>query len=665
MSMRTREELQADASRAFAQRDLGAMRRLAAEAADHNDALLNGLHHHLLAKLASVENRTDDAVGEYRRAAESFEGAGDRASAARMLGGIAMISYSAGRFEEARENYVRTLEIFSETDNDLGRFSSHQNIGIIDWHFGRFNDALHHASMALKIAQDRNALEDVSGAMSTIALVYESMGRYDDAISYFKNSLDVGAKSGDAVGQARVKTSLSAVLIRMGDYEEAVRYATEAYHEHERLNDRNAIATTLLNIGIVHQHTGGFAEALTFYQRALDHYESLQATHGISSALVNIASVHAELGERVEAVRQYERALELQLQLADAAGIERTRVDLCRLYFETNNIPRALELLEVVERSAVHDPERIAWLEILRSRRSMLNNDAHEAEGFITGALQRAVHSNIKVVQQEAHDLLRDCAEQRNDLVAYVHHTKEYERVHTELHALDSTRRILMMESQRRLDQEKAVLDRHRTLLHSALPPHIAELILNDRSTTTSHEQAAILFADIAGFTTRSANLPPERIVRMLDEIFRAFDQLCEQYEVMKIKTIGDAFMCMKSDQEAHVNARGLADVAIAIRDHPRTWPDGSPLIFRIGLHIGPVTAGVIGTQRLQYDIWGDTVNVASRMESTGEPGRIHISEEFAKAVKPYRTTHRGMIDVKGKGSMTTFWLDAKGHASQ
>ncbi|MBK7187008.1 MAG: hypothetical protein IPH85_14025 [Ignavibacteria bacterium] len=103
MSMRTREEIQADASRAFAQRDLGAMRRLAAEATDHNDLQLNGLHHHLLANLASVENRTDDAVGEYRRAAESFEGAGDRASAARMLGGIARISYSAGRFEEARE----------------------------------------------------------------------------------------------------------------------------------------------------------------------------------------------------------------------------------------------------------------------------------------------------------------------------------------------------------------------------------------------------------------------------------------------------------------------------------------------------------------------------------------------------------------------------------
>ena len=203
MSTRTRDAIQADASRAFAQRDLGAMRRLAAEAADHHDELLNGLHHHLLAKLASVEERADDAVREYRLAYECIEGAGDRASVARMLGGIALISYSAGQFEEARVLYLEVLEIFEETSNNYGRMSCHQNIGVIDWRFGRFNDALHHASMALKIAQDNDSREDVSGALSTMALVYESMGRYDDAIATFKNALDVGANADDATGPAR------------------------------------------------------------------------------------------------------------------------------------------------------------------------------------------------------------------------------------------------------------------------------------------------------------------------------------------------------------------------------------------------------------------------------------------------------------------------------
>jgi class 3 adenylate cyclase len=198
------------------------------------------------------------------------------------------------------------------------------------------------------------------------------------------------------------------------------------------------------------------------------------------------------------------------------------------------------------------------------------------------------------------------------------------------------------------------------------------------------------MFADIVAFTTHASHIPPSDVVTFLDAVFATFDAICEQHAVTKIKTIGDAYMCFKGDGTEPENTRALASVALGILHAGLTWPDGTPLQVRIGLHSGPVTAGVIGSKRLQYDVWGDTVNVANRMESTGEPGRIHVSEQFAlflglvphhvrndshtptaikeRSVIPnevrneeHGTWHlalRGETELKGKGLMTTYWLE-------
>jgi class 3 adenylate cyclase len=199
-------------------------------------------------------------------------------------------------------------------------------------------------------------------------------------------------------------------------------------------------------------------------------------------------------------------------------------------------------------------------------------------------------------------------------------------------------------------------------LLNAVLPKRIAdELRQRERMIADRHPEVTVLFADIAGFTPWSAQQPPETVVALLEKVFSRFDRLVAAGGAEKIKTIGDAYMVISGAPDprrdhAHVIAR-LALQLLAEVDAVRL-ETGIPLHLRVGIHSGEVIAGVIGALRFSYDVWGDTVNTASRMESHGEPGRIQISDETRVLLgNDFRCEPRGNISVKGKGEMTTWWL--------
>jgi class 3 adenylate cyclase len=224
------------------------------------------------------------------------------------------------------------------------------------------------------------------------------------------------------------------------------------------------------------------------------------------------------------------------------------------------------------------------------------------------------------------------------------------------------------VEESLRVEQKKS-----ERLLLNVLPPEIAERLKSVQSMTKVHlktsgtiiadsfDEVTVLFADIVNFTEYAASISASELVNVLNDIFSEFDHLVEQYELEKIKTIGDSYMVVGGlpiPSESHAEA--IAEMALqmqsSIKKFKRT--DGSDFSLRIGIHTGQAIAGVIGTKKFIYDLWGDTVNVASRMESYGIAGCIQVTEVTYQLLKhKYLLEQRSAINIKGKGEMTTYLL--------
>jgi class 3 adenylate cyclase/putative methionine-R-sulfoxide reductase with GAF domain len=203
---------------------------------------------------------------------------------------------------------------------------------------------------------------------------------------------------------------------------------------------------------------------------------------------------------------------------------------------------------------------------------------------------------------------------------------------------------------------------RSEALLLNVLPAPVAERLKAGESTIAERfDEVSVLFADLAGFTRMAAGLPPERVVDVLRRIFTAFDALTERHGLEKIKTIGDAYMVVAGLPEPMADHRvRAARMALDMLDTIGALGAelGQPLALRVGLHAGPVVAGVIGTRKFAYDLWGDTVNTASRLESQGLPGRIHVTERFKAALAgPFTFEPRGSLELRGVGPMVTWFL--------
>ncbi|MEW6495174.1 MAG: transporter substrate-binding protein, partial [Cyanobacteriota bacterium] len=202
-------------------------------------------------------------------------------------------------------------------------------------------------------------------------------------------------------------------------------------------------------------------------------------------------------------------------------------------------------------------------------------------------------------------------------------------------------------------------------LLLNILPsPIAARLKLAESTIADSFASVTVLFADLVNFTEFSSQIPATQLVELLNKIFSKFDQLAQKHGLEKIKTIGDAYMVVGGLPESRADhAEAIAEMALAMQREITRFVsiDGEPFRLRIGINTGPVVAGVIGTQKFAYDLWGDTVNVASRMESQGVAGRIQVTATTYELLKDkYLFEQRGTTHVKGKGEMITYWLIEK-----
>jgi class 3 adenylate cyclase len=204
-------------------------------------------------------------------------------------------------------------------------------------------------------------------------------------------------------------------------------------------------------------------------------------------------------------------------------------------------------------------------------------------------------------------------------------------------------------------------------LLLNILPEEIAiELKKTGRTIPRSYEVATVMFTDFENFTSKSEKLSPEELVSIIDTCFRKFDEIISRHRIEKIKTIGDAYLCVsglpdKTDHNAENVVKAALEIVEAIKAYRITAGEKSYFDIRIGIHTGPLVAGVVGDKKFAFDIWGDTVNTAARMEQNSEPNKINISQNTYDLVKDkFNCTFRGKKEAKNKGMIEMYFVEGE-----
>ncbi|MEO8588413.1 MAG: adenylate/guanylate cyclase domain-containing protein, partial [Flavobacteriales bacterium] len=452
------------------------------------------------------------------------------------------------------------------------------------------------------------------------------------------------------------------------------------------LGNERAIGISHMSFGTIHAEQGNGARALEEYDRARLIFEKIGAKSALAVLYGSIADVHAERNKYPEALALYERSLRLRQELGER-GVTAQLNNIGMLHLKMGESERAVEYCEqglAIARELEELNGQYAACQCLYT--------AYKAKGRFADALAQLEQLNVitdslkaqetgkKLLQMEfskvlvADSLLQD---QEKRTVAEAHAEEVRQKNRTRNLLLGSSFGILLLAGGvysrlRLVRRSKAALqvekDRSEALLLNILPQELAdELKAKGEAEAVHIDQVTVLFTDFKGFTAMSEVVTPAQLVRDLNECFSAFDHITGKYGIEKIKTIGDAYMAaggLPTPNTTH--ATDVIKAALDMRDFiaegkARKIAAGLPYFeIRIGIHTGPVVAGIVGVKKFQYDIWGDTVNTASRMESSGEVGQVNISESTYALVKSegqLSFTPRGKVQAKGKGEMEMYFV--------
>ncbi len=448
------------------------------------------------------------------------------------------------------------------------------------------------------------------------------------------------------------------------------------------------MSTCLTNIGGVYNDDNQFEEALKYLSRAVVLHEELNNNRGLSYALSTMGSAYMNRSEFGPAIESFSRSLALNEVRGDKQGMLFGLNGLGATSIKQKDYRAALKwcnkALTVAKEVSSIEQEKLACLclydgfkglgdfesalryyEEMTVLKDSIFNEANTKElTRIEVEYEFEKKETIAKAEQEKKDAiaaeqLRRKNQQRNAFIGgFV--------LMLGLAGVSYRSYLTKKKDNAIITQEKA---RSEELLLNILPHEVAEeLKAKGAADAQLLEHVTVLFTDFKGFTQLSESLSPKELVADLNECFTAFDRICEKHGIEKIKTIGDAYMAAgglptPNTTHAHdVLKAALEMVEFVEKGKARKQAAALPFFeIRIGIHTGPVVAGIVGVKKFQYDIWGDTVNTASRMESSGEVGRVNISEATYALVKDeFVCEYRGEVEAKGKGKLGMWFASAR-----
>ncbi len=548
-----------------------------------------------------------------------------------------------GDYARALEHLQRSLAIQEEIGSRSGVATGLVGIANILADQGMHPRALDHYLKALAISEEIGDDHLRSSVLGSIGIVYNDEGDTLLALDYFQKSLTMAESLRDQRAIALNNIFIAGIYRDQGKCARAIEHARKSLAIQETLGDDYGISSALNVLGSIHQKLGELDRAMEYAQRSLAIEKGIGNLNGVANSLRNIGDLHLQMGERALALDQCRQALALAGEIG-AVDLQR---DACEcLYDAYKGMGRSDEALVYHEQ----------WVAL---RDSMFNEE--NTKKLARLEMQYAFDKKDAEARAE---------QSRKEAIA-AQELKRQKLVRNGISVGFAIALIFLGVVWRQRNRIHAEKRRSEALLLNILPEEVAEELKVKGSAQAVHiDQVTVLFTDFKGFTAMSEVLSPQDLVRDLNECFSAFDRITGKYGIEKIKTIGDAYMAaggLPTPNNTH--ALDVIQAAFEMRDliaegRARKAAAGLPYFeIRIGIHTGPVVAGIVGVKKFQYDIWGDTVNTASRMESSGAPGQVNISEATYVLVKdePHLAfTPRGKVQAKGKGEMDMYFVEPR-----
>ena len=553
------------------------------------------------------QNRYVAAIDYYNQSLQEFIKIKDNSGIANLYGNIGTIYYDRGDDTKALENYLQSLK-YAELANDKYRtFIALNNLGAFYYlkapdNVRAFDKALDYYTRAMILCEELGKQEELGAISVNIGSMYFDKKDDAKALLYFQKAIKA---YGESENSLNAYNAMGKLYTREGKFDLAIKDHNKALTIAEKVNNKLSILQTQMGLGNVYEAKKDYHQALQFYTKAEANALDIQANHELKDLYDKMATTYSKISDYSKAYKYQTlyTAIKDTLYNIDTdkkLGLQQFDFDLQKKQTEINLLTKDKDLQAV---------------KIKRQQ-------------FAKNAL-----------------LIGLCLAFIIALLIF----RSY-RIKVKTHKI--------------LDKQKNEIEE---LLLNILPVEVAkELQSTGHATPRHYESVSVMFTDFKGFTIIADKLSPDDLVEELDACFIAFDAIIEKYHLEKIKTIGDSYMCaggIPTPEENHVLKivkAGLEIQNYVIKYNEKRREKGlAPWDVRIGIHVGPVVAGVVGKKKYAYDIWGSTVNIASRMESNGEPGRVNISSATYELIKDfYDCSYRGKIYAKNVGEIDMYFIE-------
>jgi class 3 adenylate cyclase/Tfp pilus assembly protein PilF len=549
---------------------------------------------------------------------------------------IGLAYYMQGDYIQTLTHWNRSKDIFDSIGDLRGSANILSNLGAVYFNQGDDATALEYYLKSLKIAERiGDTLRILTNYQNIGAVHLNKRITHDQALSYFLKALPLTEKLNDKDATGTVTVNIGEIYLERGNVDTALYYFEQS---RKALEQSENLPYTLFSIGKAYMMKKDFGRAMAFQRSAYEYAKKLDSKNDMAISLIGLGKVQIENGDYTDALNSFVEAENIANEIGASYQLKDAYEGLTRAYSKMGNYGKAFEYQNA----------------LLAIKDTLFNLDIQKKLGTLQFTFDiEKKESQINLLTKDQEIKAQEIRRQklvRNGFIGGFAVVLLFAGV--------------FLSQRNRISKEKK---RSEELLLNILPEETAEeLKATGQAKAKSFESVSVMFTDFKNFTQASELLSAEQLVEEINRCYSAFDTIITRYGLEKIKTIGDSYMCAGglpavNDHHATDIVAAALELQAFIEENKRLRISENLPFFelRLGIHTGPVVAGVVGSKKFAYDIWGDTVNTASRMESSGAVGRVNISATTYELIKHrFRCTPRGKIEAKNKGEIEMFFVE-------